>query len=71
VKAVDIEHILLETDSPVLGPEKQSRNVPSNLPIALKEVATILNRSEEEIRDITLENTLRLYKKINPNRYPS
>jgi TatD DNase family protein len=71
VKAIHIERLLLETDSPVLGPEKQSRNVPSNLPIALKEIASILKRSEEEIREVTLENTLRLYRKINLNRYPS
>jgi TatD DNase family protein len=64
VKAIDIERLLLETDSPVLGPEKQSRNVPSNLPIALKETASIMKRSEEEIREIALENTLRLYSRI-------
>ncbi len=66
VKAVDIERLLLETDSPVLGPDKGMRNVPTNLPIALKEVASILQREEEEIREITVENTLRLYSKIRP-----
>ncbi|MFW9964707.1 MAG: TatD family hydrolase [Candidatus Sifarchaeia archaeon] len=64
VKAVNIERLLLETDSPVLGPDKEVRNVPANLPIALKEVASILQREEEEIREIILENTLRLYSKI-------
>ena len=67
VKAVDIERLLIETDSPVLGPDKSERNVPSNLPVALKEVATILQREEEEIREILLENTLRLYPKIRTN----
>jgi TatD DNase family protein len=65
VKAVHIERILIETDSPVLGPDKGARNVPANLPIALKEIASILRREEEEIREIVLENTLRLYTKIN------
>jgi len=64
VKAIHIERLLLETDSPVLGPDKTSRNVPANLPIALKEVATLLRREEEEIRSIVLENTLRLYSRI-------
>ena len=64
VKAVHIERLLIETDSPVLGAEKGIRNVPSNLPIALKEVANILKREEEEMREIVLENTLRLYTKI-------
>ena len=61
VKAVDIEHLLLETDSPVLSPDKGERNVPSNLGIALSEMARILRRDEEELRGIILENTRRLY----------
>ncbi len=64
VKEVHIERLLIETDSPVLGPDKGTRNVPANLPIALKEVASILHREEEEIREIVLENTLRLYTSI-------
>jgi TatD DNase family protein len=64
VKAVDIEKLLVETDSPVLGAERDTRNEPANLPIALREVASILHRDEEEIREIVLENTLRLYSRI-------
>ena len=64
VKAIDIERLLLETDSPVLGAEKGERNEPANLDIALQEVALILHRDEEELREIVLENTLRLYKGI-------
>lgn len=67
VKAIHIERLLLETDSPVLGAEKGERNEPKNLDIALQEVATILRRDEEELREIVLENTLRLYMKINPD----
>jgi TatD DNase family protein len=63
-KAVEIDHLLLETDSPVLGPERDKRNEPANLLIALKETALILGREEEELRKIILENTLRLYTKI-------
>ena len=64
VKAVDIERILVETDSPVLGPDRETRNEPSNVWIALREIASILKREEEEMREILLENTLRLYPKI-------
>ncbi|MFX1483466.1 MAG: TatD family hydrolase [Promethearchaeota archaeon] len=64
VKAVDIELLLLETDSPVLGPNRSERNVPSNLPVGLREVASILRRDEEELREIILENTKRLYSGI-------
>ncbi|MHA2177289.1 MAG: TatD family hydrolase, partial [Candidatus Thorarchaeota archaeon] len=63
-KAVHIERLLIETDSPVLGPDKGDRNEPSNLPIALSEVAAILRRDNEELREIILENTLRLYTRI-------
>jgi TatD DNase family protein len=64
VKAVDIERILVETDSPVLGPDRESRNEPSNVWVASKEVASILGREKEEMREILLENTLRLYPGI-------
>jgi TatD DNase family protein len=64
VKAVDVERILVETDSPVLGPDRESRNEPSNVWVALREVANILKREEEEMREILLENTLRLYPGI-------
>lgn len=67
VKAIHIERLLIETDSPLLGAEKGVRNVPANIPIALKEVASILGREEEEIREVVLENTLRLYTNIQMN----
>jgi Tat protein secretion system quality control protein TatD with DNase activity len=64
VKAVALERLLLETDSPVLGVEKTERNEPVNIKFALKEVASILRREEEELRELILENTLKLYSKI-------
>jgi TatD DNase family protein len=64
VKAVALERLLLETDSPVLGPQKGERNEPANIHIALTEVASILKREPEELREIILENTLRLYQNI-------
>jgi TatD DNase family protein len=69
VKAVNIERLLLETDSPVLSPTGGARNEPSNVSIALDQVAEILHRDNEEIREVILENTLRLYTKISPSRY--
>lgn len=67
VKAVEIEHLMVETDSPVLGAERGLRNEPSNVSIALEEIARILQRDVEELREITLENSLRLYKRIKEN----
>jgi len=64
VKAVSIERLLIETDSPVLAPERGMRNTPLNLPIVIQEISKILRRDEEEIQSIILENTLRLYTRI-------
>ncbi|MFW9957319.1 MAG: TatD family hydrolase [Candidatus Odinarchaeota archaeon] len=64
VKAITLDRLLLETDSPVLSPDRVQRNEPSNLPLALREVASILGREEEELCEIILENSLRLYTKI-------
>ncbi|MDF1541276.1 MAG: TatD family hydrolase [Candidatus Thorarchaeota archaeon] len=64
VKAINIERLLIETDSPVLSPERGTRNTPSNLPVALQEVSRILRRGEDEMREIILENSCRLYKKL-------
>ncbi len=64
VKAVEIEHLLLETDSPALSAERGFRNEPSNVCIALEAVADILHRDYEEMREITLENSLRLYRRM-------
>ncbi len=68
VKALDIERILVETDSPVLSAVRGTRNEPSNLPIAIKEIARILRRDEEEMQQIILENTLNLYRNIASSR---
>lgn len=63
-KAVKIDRLLIETDSPVLGPDREKRNEPSNLPVAIEELSRRLHRDEEELRQIVLENTLRLYPRI-------
>ncbi len=63
-KAVAIERLLIETDSPVLGPEKGVRNEPANITIALEEVSNILRRSVDEMEEIIRENSLRLYSKL-------
>ena len=64
VKAVDYERLLVETDSPVLGPVAGIRNEPANLWIAVREISMILGRSEDEVASTVLENTLRLYRRI-------
>ncbi|MFW9975632.1 MAG: TatD family hydrolase, partial [Candidatus Thorarchaeota archaeon] len=65
VKAVNIERLLIETDSPVLAPERGMRNTPLNLPLVIREVAQILKMDEDELQSTILENTLRLYTRIH------
>lgn len=65
VKAVKIDRLLIETDSPVLGPDSEKRNDPTNLPIVINEVSRILRMDSEELREKVLENTIRLYPKIS------
>ena len=53
--------ILLETDAPVLGPDRRLRNEPGNLAIALKEVARLLRTPLEEAAETIAMNTRRFF----------
>ena len=53
--------LLLETDSPVLGPAPGVRNEPANLPIALAALAEIKELPAEAVAEAAAENALRLF----------
>ncbi len=61
VKQLPLSSILLETDSPVLGPNPDERNVPANITIAAEAIAEIKNIPVEQVYEETLNNTLQLY----------
>ncbi len=61
VKKLPLSSLLVETDSPVLGPVPQVRNEPANALIALKAIAELKSLSEAAVRDAVVENTRRLY----------
>jgi TatD DNase family protein len=65
VKHLPITCLLLETDSPVLGPFPKKRNEPSNLAISVDAIAEIKNIRREEVIETVFENTCRLYGKLN------
>ena len=67
VKEIDINHILVETDSPYLSPEPKrgEKNTPLNLIYIIRKIAEELNISEEEMIKITTNNARRLYERIN------
>jgi TatD DNase family protein len=61
VKKLPLSSLLIETDSPVLGPDRQTRNEPANALVAVKAIAELKNISEEEVMEIVKENTRCLY----------
>ncbi len=58
---VPLDRLLLETDSPVLGPDRETRNEPANLLVVLDELAAIKGVPREEIARATTENARRLF----------
>jgi len=63
IKAIGINHIVLETDSPYLSPDPRrgKRNEPSNLGFIVKKLTEITGISEQELRNITTRNASELF----------
>jgi TatD DNase family protein len=62
VRALPLVALALETDSPVLGPERETRNEPANLTLAVAAIARIKGVDEAEVRARTSENARRLFR---------
>ena len=64
VKQIDINHILVETDSPYLTPEEKrgEKNTPLNLKYIIRKISEELDMGEDEVGEITTENAKRLFK---------
>ena len=61
VARLPLSCLLLETDSPVLGPERDGRNEPANVRISLDQIAEIKGLDSDEVAAAVTENTRRLY----------
>jgi TatD DNase family protein len=61
VRHLPLSCLLVETDSPVLGPEPQLRNEPAHLPLAIKAIAEIKGVFEQQAAEAVAENAVRLY----------
>jgi TatD DNase family protein len=61
VKNLPLSSILVETDSPVLGPDPNERNEPANIKVSVKAIAELKNVSEEQVIEAVTTNTARLY----------
>jgi len=64
VEYIPLEQIVLETDCPYLSPvpNRGKRNSSLNLPYVVTVLAEIKGISEEEVRRIVWENSVRLYR---------
>lgn len=63
VKSVDINHLLVETDSPYLTPEAKrgEKNTPLNIIYIIEKIAEKLEMSKEEVIKLTTKNALNLF----------
>lgn len=64
VEYIPMDRLVLETDCPYLAPmpNRGKRNSSLNLPYVVAEMAQIKGLKEEEIRRITWENAVKLYR---------
>jgi len=61
VKQLPLTCLLVETDSPVLGPEPAVRNEPANLALSLQAIAEIKSSPKQAVAEAVATNTTRLY----------
>jgi TatD DNase family protein len=64
VKSLPLSCLLVETDSPVLGPVPGERNEPANVTVAVGAIAGIRGMGEDEVREALAGNTRRLYSRF-------
>ena len=64
VKMIDVNHMLVETDSPYLPPEgkRGEINTPMNIKHVIKTISEELDMTEDEIITITTQNAKRLFE---------
>ncbi len=61
VRHLPLESLLVETDSPVLGPDPQERNEPANLCVAIDAIAAIKGQGTAAVVEAVVANTSALY----------
>ncbi|KAG9287529.1 hypothetical protein G9A89_019590 [Geosiphon pyriformis] len=66
VASLPLSNLLLETDSPALGPENGIDNEPSNILISAHEIARIKGLEIDEVIRQTTQNAYKLFSKLKP-----
>ena len=64
VRNLPLTSLLIETDSPVLGPSRERRNEPANALISVDMIAELKSISKEEVLEVVSQNTRKLYGDI-------
>jgi TatD DNase family protein len=61
VRRLPLDCLLVESDSPVLGPDPRERNEPANLAVAIRAIAEIKALPEAQVVEAVAANTIKLY----------
>ena len=63
IEKIDLENILIETDSPYLSPEpfRGKKNIPSNVYYVAKKIAEIKEITVEKVIEITSKNSVQIF----------
>jgi TatD DNase family protein len=68
VRRLPLSRLLVETDSPVLGPRPDERNEPANITVAVAAIAEVKNVTREEVLAAVSENVFRLFGDLSGGR---
>jgi TatD DNase family protein len=63
LRNLPLDRLLLESDSPVLGPDPAARNEPKNILLSCQAIASAKGISIEEVARVTTESATRLFPK--------
>lgn len=58
VRRLDLKNLMLESDSPVLGPERGSRNLPTNVFVSAQEISRIKGVGVDEVLESTRRRSI-------------
>ena len=61
VTALPLASLVLESDSPVLGPDRKARNGPANIVHAARCIADLKGVDGEAVKDVTTQNAKQLF----------
>jgi TatD DNase family protein len=71
VQRLPLEHLLVETDSPVLGPDPGKRNEPAHLSVAVETIAALKKIPPATARAALTANAARLYGDLTAANPPA